>query len=103
MRACSVLELMTAENGFGSAYGFLRNIRNETRGANIALMCEQSENLRVPRRSPDEQATFPILSSFLLDVLNFFDMQRIDPSRASKSAAPLAAAMTGQIDIGCAR
>ncbi len=50
MRACSALELMTAENGFGSAYGFLRNIRNETRGANIAPIREQSDNLRVPRR-----------------------------------------------------
>ena len=50
MRACSALELTTAENGFGSAYGFLRNIRNETRGANIAPVREQSDNLRVPRR-----------------------------------------------------
>ena len=82
---------------------FLKNIRNETGGTKCALMHERSENQRMPRRSPDEQATFPILSSFLLGVLNFFDMQRIYPSRASKSAALLAAAMTGQIDIGCAR
>jgi len=91
MRACSALELMTAENGFGSAYGFLRNIRNETRGANIAPIREQNENLRMPRRSSDEQATFPISSSFLLDVLNFFDMRQTYPSRASRSAALLAA------------
>ncbi len=44
-----------------------------------------------------------ILFSFPLDALNFFDMQRIYPSRASKGAALLAAAMTGQIDIGCTK
>ena len=103
MRALSACAVVFVEIGFVFECDFPRNVRYEIGGANIALMHERSEILRVPRRSPDEQATFPILSSFLPDVLIFFDMQRIDPSSALKNAALLASAMTGEIDIGCTR
>ena len=91
MHACSTRASALIKIDFVFAYGFLGNIRNETGCANIALIREPNENLRMPRRSSDEQATFPISSSFLLDVLNFFDMRQTYPSRASRSAALLAA------------
>ena len=87
-----------------AAYDFLRSISDDTGGTKGALTCEQVANLRVPIPPPDEQAA--ILDHITVSTGRFDFLQsaaeRTIAIIKERRSALIAAAVTGQIDIGCA-
>ena len=87
-----------------AAYDFLRSISDDTGGTKGALTCEQVANLRVPIPPPDEQSV--ILAHITVSTGRFDFLQsaaeRTIAIIKERRSALIAAAVTGQIDIGCA-
>ena len=85
-----------------AAYDFLRNISDDAGGTKGALTCEQVANLRVPIPPPDEQA---VILDHIAAFAERFDLLRTAAESTisiikERRAALIAAAVTGQIDVG---
>ena len=87
-----------------SAYEFLRSISDDAGGTKGALTCGDVANLRVPIPPIDEQRA---IAAYIATVSERLDQVRVAAECAmglikERRAALIAAAVTGQIDVGSA-